>query len=48
MKEEHLVKCDVCEEEFYSDTAMKEHRRDEHEMEECDMCEERFLKEDKL
>lgn len=48
MKEEHLVKCDVCEEEFYSDTAMKEHRRDEHEMEDCDMCEERFLKEDKL
>ena len=46
MKEEHLVKCDVCEEEFYSDTAMKEHRRKEHIMEhrlfECKLCYNKF------
>ena len=47
MKEERLVKCDVCEEEFYSDTAMKEHRRDEHETEVCDMCEENFRKKER-
>ena len=48
VKEEHLVKCDVCEEEFYSEDTVKNHRREEHEMEGCDMCEERFLKTENL
>ena len=48
IQEEHLVKCDVCEEPFYSPESMSEHRREEHELEDCDMCEERFLKTEKL
>ena len=48
MKEEHLVKCDVCKEEFCLHAIMKEHGREQHEMEDCYMCDERFLKEGKM
>jgi hypothetical protein len=48
MEEEHLVTCDLCQENFFNAVTMAEHRREEHEMEDCDMCDERFLKTEKL
>ena len=36
--EEHVVKCDVCEERFFSQEDMVGHRREEHELEDCDLC----------
>ena len=46
--EEHVVKCDVCDERFFSDEEMVTHRREEHELEDCDLCDQRFLKTEAL
>lgn len=46
--EEHVIKCDVCEERFFSEEDMVAHRREEHELEDCDLCDQRFLKTEAL